>query len=101
MQFKPIINFPQNLNQIDILFLPGNTGNGIFASSVGVQSSFIKFEINKFTTHVGFDIPLTVDPRLSSSSGLSNSIPTDNEISQPTLNASVPYYVQFYRNPTK
>lgn len=99
MQFKPVVTFSEKITRIEILFLPGNTGNGIFANSIGAQSSSIKFELNRFTSRVSFDIPNAVDPRTTPT--LNSAPPSELEITQPTLNATVPYYLQFFRDPTK
>lgn len=47
---------------------------------------------------MSFDFPKT-DPRLPAS--FATTTPTELEISQPSLNITVPYYLQFNRNPTR
>ncbi|KAI3422308.1 Hmr-1p [Globodera pallida] len=81
-------------SRMRVLFLPGSTGMGQLASTLGQNqpSAYMKLEINRFTTRGTFDL-------MPSAIG-TNAAPVEMELLEPRLNHSVPYLVDFHRTPS-
>lgn len=84
---RPLVDLPSHTTRVQLLLLSGRTDSGGVFSSIGRDpSSFVKMDLSDGNMHASFQIGSTTVESLSLDSKLNN---------------SVPYMVEFFRDPTR